>query len=254
MPPSHGLSVIIIARNEEHDIADCLESVKPLATEIILADSGSTDQTIEIAKRFGVQVFHKEWEGYGPQKQFALDKAKGPWVLNIDADERLSPALQTEIRQILAWDPSIASHGYDIPFRHTFLGKRLRFGGVAGEKHIRLFQKGHVTYGNKKIHEGVHLDSPAGHLNHPIDHLSYRNIEEYLTKCNLYTSLIAQEKWEKGERFHCWHHLRLPMAFFMRYVLKLGFLDGEAGLIYAALSAYYTWIKFLKLRDLEGKK
>ncbi|MCB4756985.1 MAG: glycosyltransferase family 2 protein [Elusimicrobia bacterium] len=252
MSSSLGLSVIIITLNEERDLGDCLESVKSIADEIVLSDSGSTDKTLDIAKKFGARIFHKEWTGYGPLKQSVLDEAKGPWVLNIDADERLTPPLQKEIADTLHSESARPVNGYEIPYRHFFLGKRLRFGGCGGEKHVRLFRKDKGRYGDARIHEGIHVEPPIGRLQWYIDHESYKSIEEYLFKCNHYTTLIAEAKFKKGERFHWWHHGRLPFEFFSRYILKLGFLDGRPGFTYALLSSFYAWLKFLKLKDREA--
>jgi glycosyltransferase involved in cell wall biosynthesis len=216
----------------------------------VVVDSGSNDRTIHIAKDANANVFHREWNGYGPQKQFALEQAKGPWILNLDADERLSPDLKEEIR--IALSGSELPNGFEIPFRHYFLKSRLRFGGAAGETHLRLFRKDRGSYGQKKIHEGITVTPPLGRLKSPIDHFSYRDMAEYLEKCNRYTSLIAEEKFASGARFSPLHHFRLPYEFVVRYVVKLGFLDGAAGLVYAALSSYYVWLKYLKLRDLEA--
>lgn len=248
------LSVIVIAKNEERDIEQCLSSIKDIATEIILIDSGSTDRTLAIAKRFTDKIFHNDWRGYGPQKQFALSKATGPWVLNIDADERVTPALAKEIAARIKTPADKSPRGFEIPFNHYFLGRRLRFGGARGETHIRLFLKDRASYGEQKIHEGIHVDGEIGRLRNPIDHHSYRDVPDYLEKCNEYTSAIARKKWEQGKRFHVFHHLRLPFEFISRYIFKLGFLDGGPGLTYAALSSYYAWLKFVKLKDFEGKQ
>jgi glycosyltransferase involved in cell wall biosynthesis len=245
------LSVIVIVKNEEHDIAAGLESVKDLAEEIVVVDSGSTDSTVKICQRYTNNVTVNEFKGYGPQKQVALNRARGPWVLNIDADERVSPTLAEEIRLTLTSEPKVA--GFDIPFRHFFLGKRLRFGGAAGETHLRLFRKDNASYGNDPVHEGIKVNGPIGRLRNPIDHYSYRDLPEYLEKRERYTSLIAQKKFAAGERFHFWHYARLPYEFVVRYFLKGGFLDGANGLLYARLSARYVWMKFSKLRDLEAR-
>ncbi|MCG3203482.1 MAG: hypothetical protein KCHDKBKB_00150 [Elusimicrobia bacterium] len=248
-----NLSIIIITRNEEHDIDQCLASVKDIASEIILVDSGSTDRTLEIARLYTDRIFQKKWEGYSRQKQYALDLAQGPWVLNIDADERVTPALREEILETLKKKDSALFGGYFIPFHHYFMGRRLRFGGLANETHLRLFKKQGASYGAESVHEGIRAQGTIGKLKGAIDHQSYRDLREYLEKCNEYTSAIAKKKWEAGERFHWWHHLRLPLEFVVRYGLKMGFLDGQAGLTYALLSSYYVWLKFLKLRELQEK-
>ncbi len=247
------LSVIVITRNEEQDLEACLASVKSIAGEIVVVDSGSTDRTLDIARRFTDKVFSNPWRGYSAQKQFALEKATKPWILNIDADERVTPALREEISKVVNGDAGAGSQGYEIPFRHYFLGKRLRFGGVAGETHVRLFVREQASYGKQNVHEKISVKGKIGALNNPIDHHSYRSIEDYLRKCNEYTSTIARQKWESGKHFYFWHHLRLPFEFVVRYVLKLGFLDGGPGLTYAVLSSYYAWLKFVKIRDFEEK-
>ncbi|MFN0117904.1 MAG: glycosyltransferase family 2 protein [Elusimicrobiota bacterium] len=250
MPQSNSLSIIIIALNEEKDIEACLESVKNLSDDIVLVDSGSTDRTVELAKKFTSKIFHHVWTGYGPQKQFALEKTAGSWVLNIDADERVTPELAEEIKRSLN-EKEEKKSGFLIPFKHIFLGHELRFGGCGGERHLRLFQKEKSVYGQTVVHEGISVQGEIGSLKNHIVHFSYHNIEDYLKKCNGYTSLIAKQKWEKGQRFYIWHHFRLPFEFLKRYFFKMGLLDGSSGFIYALLSSYYVWLKFIKLKDLE---
>lgn len=244
------LSATLIARNEERDLPACLESLKGVADEIVLVDSGSTDRTLEIARAAGARVFQREWPGYGPQKQFALEQATGDWVLNLDADERLTPALAAEIRALMNASPSAA--GYALPFRLFFMGRRLRFGRGARETHVRLFLREKASYPARAIHEGVTVEGPVGSLSGAVDHHSYRNFSEYLAKCDEYTGLIAAKKRASGARFSAWMHLRLPAEFFARYVLKGGFLDGSAGFAYAALSAMYAWLKHARLMEERG--
>lgn len=246
----NGLSGIIITKNEEHDIVGCLSSLAPLCQEIILVDSGSTDKTLDLAKKFSPKIFHHDWQGYGPQKQFALDQAAGPWVINLDADERLTPALMEEIRVKIS-DEGNPVQGYRIPFHHYFLGRRLRFGGMQGETHLRLFKKTGASYGRRPVHEGISVPEPIGYLKEPIEHTSYQSMEEYKKKREEYTDLIAKLKFDQGKRFHIWYHLRLPFEFILRYIFKLGFLDGKPGLIYAWISSVYVWMKFTKLKNFK---
>jgi glycosyltransferase involved in cell wall biosynthesis len=250
-----ALSVIMITRNEERDLPASLESLKPLSPEIIVVDSGSTDRTLDIAKSYQAKTFQYDWSGYSRQKQFALDQAKSPWVLNIDADERVTPGLAAEIERILSFDDAeIPFDGFRIPFKNYFLGKKLNWGAGRQEKHLRLFRKKSAQFGDSPVHEGIQVSGKIGGLRSPIDHYSYHDLKEYLDKCNFYTTLISRQKYEKGDRFHVWQHLRLPYEFFVRYFLKLGFLDGEKGLLYAKLSSFYVWLKFMKLRDYEAKE
>src|SRR5687768_15864459 len=172
------LSVIIIAKNEERDLPGCLDSVKGLADEVVLVDGHSSDRTREIARAAGAKVFEKDWEGYGPQKQHALEQATGDWVLNLDADERLSPPLAEEIRNVLGG--SGAANGYELPFHVYFLGRRLRFGGCAREFHVRLFRRPAASYAGKAIHEGITVTPPLARLTAPVVHESYYDLGEYL--------------------------------------------------------------------------
>jgi hypothetical protein len=167
--------------------------------------------------------------------------------LNIDADERVTPALAEDIRAILRGGTSFA--GYDIPFRLFFMGRRLRFGRGARETHLRLFRRDKSNYPAHPVHEGVAVDGPVGRLSGAIDHHSYRNFSEYLAKCDEYTGLIAARKRAAGGRFSPWMHLRLPAEFFVRYVVKGGFLDGSAGFAYAVLSSVYAWLKHARLME-----
>jgi len=241
------LSAILIVRNEERDLPGCLESLRGLADEIVVVDSHSTDRTQEIAASHGARVIQKDFAGFGPQKQFALEQATGDWVLNIDADERVTPSLAAEIREVLS--APLAVNGYVLPFHNIFLGRRLRFGGHWSEGHLRLFRRDKGRYAGRDIHEGIDVAAPLGRLRGAVRHESYRNFSEYLEKCNRYTGLIARDKRRRGKRFRLWHHLRLPWEFFARYVLKLGFLDGHPGFVYAALSSFYAWLKFVRMTE-----
>jgi glycosyltransferase involved in cell wall biosynthesis len=243
------LSVILITKNEEADLGKCLDSIGTLASQTVIVDDFSTDRTPEIARTHGAEFFQRKWDGFGQQKQFALEKARHEWVLNIDADERLAPGLCDEIREVLRSSPVV--NGYKIPFQHVFMGRPLRFGAGRNESHVRLFRRDKARYPSKTIHEGIAVEPPLGHLKNTVLHMSYRNLSEYLQKCDRYTTLIAQEKWKEGRRFSLLDHLKLPGHFFKSYFLKLGFLDGAPGLSYAALSAYYSWMKSLKLLELE---
>ncbi|MBK8575605.1 MAG: hypothetical protein IPN90_07990 [Elusimicrobia bacterium] len=162
----------------------------------------------------------------------------------------MSPALGREIKSVLAGAPVV--NGFNLRFHNMFLGRRLRFGGHWSEWHLRLFRRDKAHYDGREIHEGISVVPPYGRLREPVLHESYKNFTEYLEKCNRYTGLIARDKYRKGRRFTLWSHLRLPWDFFSRYILKLGFLDGNAGLIYAVLSAYYTWLKLIRVMEGEG--
>lgn len=247
-----GLSAIIITHNEAHDITRCLESLAGVAEEIIIVDDFSTDRTLDIAGNYTDKIFQRKFDAYGPQKQYALDKVTGDWVINIDADEELSPELRDELKLALKEGGNYS--GFEMPFRVFFLGKRLRFGGCAAEHHIRLFKREKASYRGKLIHEGIIVDGRIGSLGKYVNHYTYASLEEYFEKFNRYTSLIAHEKNMKGKRFNVFQVLRLPWEFFMRYFLKLGFLDGWHGFVYALLASFYVLTKYLKLWDIQRKK
>jgi glycosyltransferase involved in cell wall biosynthesis len=244
------LSAVVITFNEERDLPACLESLRGVVDEIVIVDNRSADRTREIARRFTDKVFERSFDGYGPQKQYALDQTVGEWVLNVDADERLTPELAAELTQVTQND-SGEFDGYQIPFQLYFMGRRLRFGGAFGETHLRLFRRSKARYPRAMVHEGIQVDGRVGRLNGAIRHESYRNFAEYLDKCRRYTGFIAREKFRQGKRFRAWQHARLAWEFFVRYVVKLGWLDGSPGFTYAALSAYYAWLKHVRVVDYE---
>lgn len=244
------LSVFIVTKNEEVDIKQCLESVK-WAHEIVVVDSNSTDKTVEIAKEYTDKVFLREWEGYSKQKNFALEKCTGDWVLNIDADERVTERLKIGIESLLKDEKPSQYVGYLVPFKFYFLGHHLRFGGCAGEYHLRLFKNGKGYYDDRKVHEGIKIEGKIGKMKGYIIHYSYSSLKEYLDKLNLYTDIIARTKYQKGERFHPWHLFRFAFEFCLRYIVKLGIFDGVPGFVYAFLSSFYGITKHIKVWELE---
>jgi len=242
------LSVIIITRNEAHDIRRCLDSVR-FADEIVVFDSGSTDGTPAIAREYTKKVFETDWPGYGKQKNRAWQQATGEWILSLDADEWVSDSLNLEIVKAIQSEKDDA---YRIPFSMVCFGKMIQY-GASKKYHIRLFKKSHGKFNDRIIHEKVIIDGHIGSLTSPIFHETHRNIEEMLEKLNRYTTEAAQHRLSKGKIEN------LPIAllnsfwvFFRAYVLKLGFLDGKEGLMLAALSAEYVYYRYLKMRLLQN--
>ena len=248
------LSVILITRDEEHDLAACLESVRELEPEIVVIDSGSTDRTREIARGFTPRVFERPFTDYASQKQVALDRASGEWVLSLDADERATPELREEIRSLLQGGAEGGAGegiaGYEIPFRVRFMGRVLRFGGLGSEQHLRLFRREAGRFVGGLLHEGIEVRGRTARLRGRIEHIPYRDLDEYLSKMRLYTSYAAQKRLEEGRRFTPLHHILPLWEFFQRTVLRLGLHDGTAGLAWAGLSSFHTWLKYMKLREL----
>lgn len=249
MSKTPRITLFIIAKNEERRIAPCILSARDIVSEIIVIDSNSTDKTELVCRDLGAQVYKREFDGFTNQKNFALSKVTGDWALNLDADERLSPALKEEILQAVT-HPDIA--GYYLPFSNYFLGKKMRFSGLNKEKHLRLVRPKKSHYVGGLVHEGLKVEGPLGTLHHAVEHYSYDSIESYFTKFNKYTSLAAEQLFKDGKRFCLLKVLvTLPFEFFKRYFLKLGILDGFNGLLWASFSTYYVFVKYAKLWQLE---
>lgn len=244
------LSVTIIARDEERDLPDCLASVA-FADEIVVVDSGSRDQTRAIALAAGAKVLERSFDNFGAQKQFALAQATGDWVLNLDADERCSSALQQAVAAAIAQE---GVGGYQVRFETWLFGRRARFGGLARERHLRLFRREGARYPPRAVHEGVEVAGEIRALEAPIVHHTYRSLEEYLDKINRYTSAAAADRYAAGRRSSAFALPRGAWGFFRRYVLQLGLLDGYVGLVFAVMSGLYDFLKIAKLADLERER
>ena len=238
------LSVAIIARNEADRLPGCLASVQGLADEVVVLDTGSTDNTVAIAEAAGARVARHDFLGFGPTKQMAIELTNGAWILSIDADERLSPALAAAIRQVLA-SPS-AAEGYELNRRMFLLGRMLRFGGLHDEWVVKLFRRGRGHFTAAQVHEHVDVTGRTGRIAGVLEHHTVRTLGEYVTKVEWYAAMRADELAVRGVRWRPWDALRLPLNFLLIAVLRLGVLDGTAGLVYAGVTAYSSWLK----RDL----
>ncbi|MBI4349788.1 MAG: glycosyltransferase family 2 protein [Elusimicrobia bacterium] len=245
------LSVVVITKDEEHDLAACLDSVKGLAAEVVVIDNRSTDRTVELAKARGAVVRERVFDDYASQKQFALEQATRGWILSIDADERVTPELARELERLLAAGP--AEDAFELPFEVEFMGRVLRFGGLGSERHLRLVRRGKGRFVGGGLHEGLEVDGRVGRAAGRIRHVPYRDLDEYLAKLGRYTSLAAEKRHRAGRRSSPLDHLRPCWELFARLVLKLGLLDGTPGVVYAGLSAFHTWVKYVKLRELEDR-
>jgi glycosyltransferase involved in cell wall biosynthesis len=243
------LSVTIITKNEAANIAAALDSVA-WADERIVVDSCSADGTAAIAARHGARVESREWPGYIAQKNYAASLAANDWILSLDADERVSPELAAEIQTTLAGEP--AARGYRIP-RVTFhLGRWIRTTDWYPDHQLRLYDRRAAEWTGKYVHEGVTVNGPIGRLGHELQHYAYRDIDEHMETIERYTTLAAQQMFDAGRRATFFDVAVQPkFAFFRNYVLKRGFLDGTAGLIISRMNAYYVFLKFAKLRELQ---
>jgi len=250
MTPS--LSAILIAKDEERDLPGCLAALKGLVDEVVVVVSADTsDRTEELARAAGAKVSRRTFDDYARQRRASLDAATGDWCLWIDPDERVTPELSAEIRAALA-APTVDA--FDVPFEVVFLGRTLRWGGLGSESHVRLFRRERCRFVGGALHEGLEVEGFVGRLRGKIVHEPYRDVCDYLSKLDRYTTLAAQKRFEAGRRFTPFHHLILPWEFFARAILKLGFLDGFPGLVWAGLSAFHGWLKYVKLGAMQRER
>lgn len=238
------LSAVLITRNEEANLPGCLASLSGLADEIVIVDSRSTDRTVEVATAAGARVVSHDFTGFGAAKQRALELASGAWVLSVDADERVTPALADEIRSVLSAEPPV--NGYLVRRDVFFLGKRLRFGGMGNDWVLRLFRRAGARFSLSPVHEHVEVPGRTGRLGAALEHHAYRTLAEHVEKMNRYTDIQARMKAERGVRYRAWMWVRLPWEVFARCVLRLGLLDGTAGVMFATMSAYSAWLRYAK--------
>lgn len=238
------LTVIIIVKNEERNIRLCLESVR-WADEVIVLDSGSTDNTVAIAREFTENVFVTDWQGYGIQKQRALSHASGDWVLNLDADETVDARLQNEIVRVMAL-PTIDA--YRIPIQMYFYGKALRFSS-SPKRHIRLFKRAGACFSNDIVHEKIILpkDAQIGRLTTPIMHHSFQDVSHALSKINRYSSYSAKIRIKNNNKTN---FVKILMGsswmFFRAFILQRGFMDGKEGFLFALFNAQGSFYRGIK--------
>lgn len=239
------LSVIVITKNEQIHIRACLESVA-FAHEIIVVDSGSTDETVEIARAMGAKVtVTSDWPGFGPQKNRALDQATGDWVLSIDADERVTPELAQLIQQEIAQPQGTA---YRIARLSEFAGRWMRHSGWWPDRVLRLFKRGTARFNEAKVHESVQTTAPVLTLEGHFLHYPYASLEVFIDKINRYSSDAARQMQAKGKT------TSLPAiaghaswTFVRHYVVRRGFLDGPQGFILACMAASGSLFRYSKL-------
>ena len=241
------ISVIIISRDEEHDIAECLSCVA-WADELIVVDAESSDRTAAIAREHTPHVHVVPWMGFGPQKNHALDLATGEWILSLDCDERVSEQLREEI--IAACSES-AFDAWLIPFRTSYCGRFMRFGDWSMERKLRLFRKGAGRFSDVPVHEKLQVAGPTGRLSHPILHYSVPTHEELMAKVETYAALGARLAHDSGRRTTSTAAAcRCAWTFFRGYLLRGGFLDGRRGFKLACALAYGTWLKHASLAGM----
>jgi glycosyltransferase involved in cell wall biosynthesis len=250
------LSVCIVCRDEAENIRACLASVA-WADEIIVVDSGSTDETVAIAREFTDKVVFNAWPGYIEQKNFALDHATHAWALCLNADERVSPELAAEIKQKLAAikKGQTRCNGFEMPRRTFYLGRWINHGGWYPDKKVRFVRRDSARWAGTNPHDHMQVDGEVGALTGDIHHYTYRDIADHLVTINNFTTVAAKEMLAKGKGLPLLHMLFNPGLRFLRmYCLRLGFLDGMAGFVVASLASYYVFLKYAKLWELRLKR
>jgi glycosyltransferase involved in cell wall biosynthesis len=243
------VSVAIVTKNEARNIKDALESVKDF-DDIVVVDSISSDNTIEICREYTDRVYEQEWQGYAAQKQTAIDHAKNKWVLILDADERVTPELKQEIMEKIN-ENSLS--GFYIPRKNFFLGKWIRNSGWWPDYTLRLFRKEVSKMEPRAVHEKINVKGAVGHISAPFEHYTYRTLSDYIDKMDNYASLSAAELDNRGFISSFISMLFSPMVVFIKmYLVRQGFRDGLHGFVLAVLYSFYTFLKYAKVLERKG--
>lgn len=250
--PPFALSALVIAKNEEEMLDECLATLR-FAAEIVVVDSGSADRTVAIAEAAGARVLRHDFETHAKQKNWGIGEVRHDWVLVVDADERVPPALAEEIVSLLASNPS--APGYWIRRRNTFLGRRIRGAGWGRDKVLRLFNRRRASYAERLVHEEVATEGLPGTLFHSLDHHPCRDLSEWVEKTNRYAMMGAKDAYARGRRAGMFAILlRPPARFLKQYVLQAGFRDGTEGFLLCVIAAFGVFLKVAKLRELGRRR
>ncbi len=249
-----NISVVIITKNEAHIIANTLESLKAITDDIVIVDSGSTDDTVLICKKYNGRVIETDWQGYGVNKNKGIDAAKYDWILSLDADEAIDAELQQSLLQLVLTNEEEV---FDIRFKNFFCNKWIRFGEWGFDWHIRLFNRKKIHWNNVAVHEN--LVFPEGvkvtKLKGNILHYTVQSMEEYEAKTDQYARMNANKYAAAGKKTNFFKQYFSPLfAFIQHYIFRLGFLDGAAGFIIARTTARYTFLKYGYLKALIDKE
>lgn len=246
-----GLSVVIITLNEENNLPSLLKDI-PKGAQLIVVDSGSTDKTVEIAESFGATIKTRSFDNYAAQKNYAISLATTNWVLCLDADERPNQELWQSVLGVVA-ENSPDARAYDLSRLLVFLGRKMKYGRTKDQL-TRLFRPTFAAYTNE-IHETLQVqnEDPIDALPGILWHYSYNNLDDYFARFNRYTTLMAAARRKRGIQSPqpLILALRLPADFLVRYIVKLGFLDGWQGFLWALFGSFYGFVKYAKLVELE---
>jgi len=248
------ISVILATYNEEKNIKDCLESVKELADEIVIVDGTSTDKTVEIASHYTKKIFIRENPlMFHKNKQYAIEKATGDWILYLDADERVSPSLKKEIKSAIR-NPKSEINGFWIPRKNIIFGKWIRYTGWWPDYQLRLFRRGKAFLPCKSLHEQPQLTGKAGYLKNPLVHYNYQTVSQFVQKLNkLYTENDKNIFLSEGKKFNWRDAIHFPSSEFLkRFFLEEGYKDGFHGLVLSIFQAFSSFVTFAKIWETRG--
>jgi glycosyltransferase involved in cell wall biosynthesis len=244
------VSAVIITCNEEHNLCQLLPQLV-WCDEIIIVDSGSTDKTLDVCRYYNCKIYYREFEGYGPQKRYALSLAENDWILSLDADEILSDELIAEIRNEMN---SPSADGYYIPMVFVFMGKEFRYGKENWKYFLRLFNRKRGDFSADRVHEQILVDGCCKKLSGNIYHYSYRTFAQYFEKFNRYSTLAAEAAYARGKKRSLLAVLfALPLSFLKYYLLEGNFMNGLNGFYWSVLSSFYQFIKYIKLREMYAR-
>jgi len=248
------ITAIIPTFNEESNIEEAIDTVS-FADEILLIDSFSTDNTITIVKeKFPhVKILQRKFDDFSTQKNYAIDKASHDWIFLLDADERLTPSIISEVKLELQKINDYVGYSFNRDF--FFMNKQIKYGGYSNNKVIRMFHRKYCRYNGNLVHEKIIADGVVGTIQEPIKHYSYKSFSEHLIKVQKYKELQAKELFKEGKKASLLQILIKPKTrFISHYILKLGFLDGFQGFVIAVVQAYGIFIKYVTLRLLNQNK
>jgi len=251
--PRRPLSLCVITRDEERNLARCLDSAA-FADDVVVLDSGSTDGTVELARARGARVFVEPFRGHVAQKNRAIELAKHAWVLSLDADEEVSPPLRAAIERALEGgaDGAGAVAGYALARKTAYAGRFIEHGGWWPEWRVRLFDRSRARWAGEDPHDRIELEGVSARLDGALHHYAYRDLAHHVEKVNRYTTTMAAGLHARGVRFRAFDLVTHPPAHFLKmYVLRRGFLDGWRGLVLATIGAFYVFLKYAKLWELE---
>jgi glycosyltransferase involved in cell wall biosynthesis len=246
-----GITATIITLNESANLAAALDSVR-WVDEIIVVDAESTDDTVEIARRYTDRVIVRPWPGYIEQKNFAASQARHDWIFSLDADERVTPELAAEIKALL--EAGATAPGYRMPRVSRYLGRWIRSTDWYPDYQMRLYDRRRARWTGRNVHESVEMDGSPGRLREELQHVPYRDVSHHLNTIDRYSSLAARQMFEDGRRTGpLGIVMHADAAFLRNYFLRGGIKDGATGLIVSLLNSYYVAMKFVKLWELEKK-